>query len=140
LDKEPDILGLVVVVQDREFSCSGIKGNSFLNIVCKCFTVSIGSESEFADCAIWIGVGEEGSHLRCINFDIFLILSNVKSELGSFGIFDSNFFSSTNNETDWDCDRFLEISTLSIKADINGTAEISSFGCINNEVLIIVEG
>jgi hypothetical protein len=78
-------------------------------------------DSEFLDWAIWIGVGEEGSHLRFINLDILLVLSNIKSKLDSLGFFYSDYFRSANNELDWDSNGFLKISAFSFIADNNGT-------------------
>lgn len=91
MDGEPHDLGLVVVVQDFEISSSFIIDDC-LEICCRDRFSRGMSDCEFLDCAIWIGVGEEGSHLRFINLDSLLVLSNVKSELDSLGFFDSDNF------------------------------------------------
>jgi len=125
LDGEPHNDGLVVVVQDFEISSRFIIDDG-LEILGRNRFSSLVSDCEFLDWAIWIGVGEEGSHLRFINLNVLLILSNVISELDSLGFFDGDYFRSANNEFDWDSNGFLEISAISIIADNNGTREISS--------------
>lgn len=97
------------------------------------------SDSEFLDGAVWIGVFEEGSHLRFTDLDILLVFSNVKSELESLGVLDSDDFTSANDELDWDEDWLLEISAVSFIADYNTSLEVSSFSCVNNDVLFIIE-
>lgn len=125
MDGEPHNDGLVVVVQDFEISSSLIVDDGLEIVSRNRFSIGM-SDCEFLDWAIWIGVSEEGSHLRFINLDILLILSNVKSELDSLGFFDSDYFRSANNEFDWDSNGCLKISASSIIADNNGTREISS--------------
>lgn len=125
MDGEEHIDGLVVVVQDIEISSRFIIDDGLEILGRNRFSIQV-SDCEFLDWAIWIGVGEEGSHLRFINLNVLLILSDVISELHSLGIFDSDYFRSANNEFDWDSNGFLEISAISIIADNNGTREISS--------------
>jgi len=139
LDGEPHNDGLVVVVQDFETPSSFVIDDGLEILGRNRFSTGV-CDSEFLDWAIWIGVGEEGSHLRFINLDILLILSNVISELDSLGFFDSDYFRSANDEFDWDSNGFLKISAISIIADNNCTREISSCGCVNDDVLVFVEG
>jgi len=55
--------------------------------------------------------------LRFTDLDILLVFSNVKSELESLGVLDSDDFTSANDELDWDEDWLLEISAVSFIAD-----------------------